>query len=81
MTGFCDPALDEVMKASDRFLSIAERKPHLDRAQEMLAQGARTLPIYFNVIPELVSKRVENYKGSGTNFGSFWNLYQWTVRR
>jgi len=81
MTGFCDPALDEVMEASDRFLSIRERKPYLDRAQGMLAEGARTLPIYFNVIPELVSKRVGNYKGSGTNFGSFWNLYEWTLQK
>jgi len=26
-----------------------------------------------------VSDRVGNYRGSGTNFGSFWNLWQWTL--
>lgn len=79
MTGFCTPELDEVMQASDRSLTFEVRKPLLDRAQEMLAEDARMLPIYYNVIPELVSDRVENYRGSGTNFGSFWNLWEWRI--
>lgn len=80
MTGFCDPALDEVMVASDRYLSFAERKPLLDEAQRLLAEDARMLPIYYNVIPEMVSDRVVGYRGSGTNFGSFWNLWAWDLR-
>lgn len=79
MTGFCTPDLDEVMLASDRVLGFDERKPLLDRAQVMLAEDARMLPIYYNVIPELVSDRVDNYRGSGTNFGSFWNLWEWRL--
>lgn len=79
MTGFCDPALDEIMKQSDRFLNFDDRKPHLDRAQKRLAEVAFSLPIYYNVIPELVHRRVGNYRGSGANFGSFWNLYKWTL--
>lgn len=80
MTRFCNPELDEVMQASDRFLSFAERKPYLDQAQQLLAEDARMLPIYYNVIPELVSERIVNYRGSGTNFGSFWNLWEWSLR-
>jgi len=80
MTGLCHPELDEAMEASDRALSFDERKPLLDEAQERLARTARSLPIYYNVVPELVSTRIENYRGSGTNFGSFWNLYEWTLR-
>jgi peptide/nickel transport system substrate-binding protein len=80
MTGFCEPALDEVMAASDRHLSFEERKPLLDEAQRLLAQDARMLPIYYNVIPEMVSDRVIGYRGSGTNFGSFWNLWAWDLR-
>ena len=80
MTRFCDPQLDAVMRASDRALSFAERKPLLDEAQARLAENARMLPIYYNVIPELVSDHVVNYRGSGTNFGSFWNLWEWTLR-
>ena len=79
MTGFCTPALDEVMTESDRYLSFAERKPPLDEAQRMLAEDSRMLPIYYNVIPELVSDRIEGYRGSGTNFGSFWNLWEWRL--
>ena len=73
--------LDEVMQASDRSLAFEVRKPLLDRAQQMLSEDARMLPIYYNVIPELVSDRVENYRGSGTNFGSFWNLWAWRLTR
>jgi peptide/nickel transport system substrate-binding protein len=80
MTGLCDPDLDEAMERSDRALSFDERKPLLDEAQKLLAEAARSLPIYYNVVPELVSTRIGHYKGSGTNFGSFWNLYDWTLR-
>ena len=37
------------------------------------------LPLYYNVIPEVLNDRVKNYRGSGTNFGSFWNLYEWRL--
>ena len=80
MTGFCDPALDELLERSDHVLALAARKPLLDLAQERLAESARTLPLYYNVVPELVKKRVGHYRGSGTNFGSFWNLYDWTLQ-
>jgi peptide/nickel transport system substrate-binding protein len=80
MTGLCHPELDAAMEASDRVLSFVERKPLLDEVQEILARTARSLPIYFNVVPELVSTRIGNYRGSGTNFGSFWNLWEWTLR-
>ena len=79
MTGLCDSALDDVMRASDRTLSFSERKPLLDAVQAGLAEAALTLPIYYNVIPEVVSTRVGHYRGSGSNFGSFWNLWEWTV--
>jgi ABC-type transport system substrate-binding protein len=80
MTGLCDAALDETLEASDRYFSFDERKPLLDIAQERLADAAFSLPIYYNVVPEVVSTRVGNYRGSGTNFGSFWNLWEWTLR-
>lgn len=81
MTGLCDPELDEILEASDRELSFEARKPLLDEAQRRLQEAALTLPIYYNVIPEVVSERVGNYRGSGTNFGSFWNLHEWTLDR
>jgi peptide/nickel transport system substrate-binding protein len=79
MTGFCDPDLDRIMLASDRELDSANRKPLLDQVQQKLATEAFSLPIYYNVVPEMVSKRVGGYRGSGTNFGSFWNLWEWTL--
>lgn len=79
MTGFCDPALDEVMEASDRGLDFDDRKPLLDRAQVMVAEDVRSLPLYYNVIPQMVSTRIGNFRPSGTNFGSFWNLWEWTL--
>lgn len=81
MTGLCDPDLDRVMAAADRAISFDARKPLLDRAQVALAEAAMTLPIYFNVVPEVVSTDIGHYRGSGTNFGSFWNLWEWTLGR
>lgn len=79
MTGMCDPELDRIMEESDRYLDPVERKRWLDQAQERLAEVAFSLPLFYNVIPEVVSNRVGNYRGSGTNFGSFWNLWEWTL--
>jgi peptide/nickel transport system substrate-binding protein len=79
MTGFCDPDLDVLLTRSDRTLDPIARKRDLDRAQERLAATARTLPLYYNVIPEVVSDKIGQYRGSGTNFGSFWNVAEWTL--
>ena len=79
MTGMCDPELDELLLRSDQALDFETRKRYLDLAQARLAETAHMLPIYYNVIPEIVSNRLGNYRGSGTNFGSFWNLYEWTL--
>ncbi len=76
-TGFCDPALDEIMQESDKNLDPAVRKPLLDQAQALLAEDAFTLPIYAQVTPYYVDNDVTGFKGSGTNFGSFWNVYEW----
>jgi peptide/nickel transport system substrate-binding protein len=79
MAGFCNRGLDQVMEASDRALEGEERVAFLHGAQEMLAGDARMLPLYYNVIPQVVSRRVVNFAGSGTNFGSFWNLWEWQL--
>lgn len=76
-TGLCDPALDELMKASDKDLDFEKRKPLLDQAQALLAEDAFTLPIYAQVTPMYVSNKLTGFKGSGTNFGSYWNVYEW----
>jgi peptide/nickel transport system substrate-binding protein len=76
-TGFCDPALDEVMKASDNNLDFDKRKPLIDQAQAMLAEDAFTLPIYAQVTPMWVSNQLTGFLGSGTNFGSYWNVFEW----
>ncbi len=80
MTGLCNEELDELMKESDRFLDFESRKAALDEVQLRLADEHRSLPLYFNVVPELVSDRIEGHRGSGTNFGSFWNLWEWRLR-
>ncbi|HRB13403.1 MAG TPA: peptide ABC transporter substrate-binding protein, partial [Vicinamibacteria bacterium] len=79
MAGFCDPALDEILEVSDKALSFEARLPLLHEAQAKLAEQARMLPLYQNVMPEVVTKRVHGYRGSGTNFGSFWNLWEWRL--
>ena len=79
MTGFCDPKLDDVMNQSDQALDFKDRKPLMDQVQTILADDAPDLPIYFNVLPVSVSNKLQNFKGSGTNLGSFWNSYDWDL--
>lgn len=79
MTGLCDPELDAAMRASDRHLDFASRKPLLDAAQFRWAESAPVLPLFYNVVPELVSTRVQGHRASGTNLGSFWNLWEWRL--
>ncbi len=80
MTGYCDPQLDEVMQASDKDLDFDKRKPLLDQAQAILADDAFSLPLYAMVTPMYVSNELVNFKGSGTNYGSFWNVYEWDLK-
>jgi peptide/nickel transport system substrate-binding protein len=79
-TGFCDPKLDEVMKASDTNIDFDKRKPLIDEAQKILADDAFTLPIYAMVTPMYISNNLEGFLGSGTNFGSYWNVYEWGLK-
>ena len=79
MTGLCDPQLDELLLRADQALDFADRKMLMDQVQDRIAESALSLPLYYNVFPEVVHKRVQGYKGSGTNFGSFWNLHEWTL--
>ena len=81
MTGFCDPAADEAMIASDQELDPAKRKALLFKAQELLAEDAFSFTIYYNVNPIVISKKLGNFKASGTNLGSFWNVYEWYLNK
>ncbi len=76
-TGFCNEELDAAMDAADASLDFAERKPLMDQVQTMLAEEARELPIYYNALPYVLREDFQNFKGSGTNLGSFWNSYEW----
>lgn len=81
MAGFCNQKIDEILEKSDRALSFDTRKALLDEAQRLVAEEARMLPLYQNVVPEVASHAIHGYRGSGTNFGSFWNLWEWRLNR
>lgn len=76
-TGFCSEELDTAMAASDKVLDFAERKPLVDEVQAILAEEAWALPLYYSVNPFVLREDFENFKGSGTNLGSYWNSYEW----
>jgi peptide/nickel transport system substrate-binding protein len=79
MTGLCSEELDALMEQADTKFELEERKPLLDEAQALLAEEAFSLPLYYNVTPHVVTERLGNFKPSGTNLGSFWNVYEWTL--
>jgi len=33
------------------------------------------------VNPIVISKKLGNFKASGTNLGSFWNVYEWYLNK
>ena len=76
-TGHCNPELDAAMQASDEVFDFKDRKPLMDKVQVMMAEEGRELPIYYNVFPFVLREDFQNFKGSGTNLGSFWNSYEW----
>lgn len=76
-TGFCNEELDAAMEAADSALDFADRKPLMDKVQTMLAEEARELPLYYSSLPYVMRDDLQNFKGSGTNLGSFWNSYEW----
>jgi len=78
-TGFCDPELDAVLASSDRSEDPAGRRAAMNEAQLRIAEASRSLPLFYAAFPELVSDRIGNYRGGGTAFGSFWNVWEWTL--
>ncbi len=79
MTGHCDEELDKLMQASDQEFTVEKRKPLLLEVQTKLLDDMFSLPIYYNVTPIVTSEKLGNFKPSGTNLGSFWNVYEWTL--
>jgi peptide/nickel transport system substrate-binding protein len=80
MTGYCDENLDKAMMASDEVFDFKDRKPLLDQVQEILAEDAYYLPLYFRVNPIVLNSKLTNFLGSGTNLGPFWNVYEWDLQ-
>jgi peptide/nickel transport system substrate-binding protein len=78
-TGYCNEELDQAMEASDATFDFKDRKPLMDKVQTLLAEEGRELPIYYNALPYLMRDNFQNFKGSGTNLGSFWNSYEWDL--
>jgi peptide/nickel transport system substrate-binding protein len=78
-TGFCSEELDAAMEASDQVLEFAERKPLVDEVQAILAEEAWSLPLHYLVNPFVLREDFQNFKGSGTNLGSYWNSYEWDL--
>ena len=70
-TGFCSEDLDAAMEASDQVLEFAERKPLVDEVQAILAEEAWSLPLHYQVNPFVLREDFQNFKGSGTNLGSY----------
>lgn len=76
-TGWCNEELDALMQEADGTFAFADRQALMNEVQAILADEARELPIYYNTLPFVIRSDFENFRGSGTNLGSFWNSYEW----
>lgn len=79
-TGMSNLALDQLMLDADKTLNVAERKVLLDKAQQILADDVVSLYLYYRDSPWAVSDSLENFRGSGTNLGNWWNSYEWDLK-
>lgn len=79
-TGFSNPELDALMVKSDKILDFETRKPLLDEAQQILADTAQVLYLYYRDSPWVVSDNLVNFRGSGTNLGNWWNAWEWDLK-
>jgi peptide/nickel transport system substrate-binding protein len=79
-SGFGNPELDAIMLQSDKVLDFKSRKPLLDKAQQMLIDEARDIFLYYRDSPWVVSDRLTNFRGSGTNLGNWWNAWEWDLQ-
>ena len=78
-TGFGFPELDALMIESDKVLDFETRKPMLDRAQQILADQAPVIYLYYRDSPWVVADNLTNFRGSGTNLGNWWNAWEWDL--
>ncbi len=79
-TGMSNPELDALMVAADKNLNYAERKPLLDKAQQIIADDVVSIYLYYRDSPWVVADNLENFHGSGTNLGNWWNSYEWDLK-
>ncbi len=79
-SGFSNPELDKLMLESDKVLEFAKRKPLLDRQQQILSDEAYNIFLYYRDSPWVVSDRLVNFRGSGTNLGNWWNAWEWDLK-
>ena len=79
-TGFGFPELDRLMIESDKVLDFETRKPMLDRAQQILADQAPVLFLYYRDSPWVIADNLTNFRGSGTNLGNWWNAWEWDLK-
>lgn len=79
-TGFSNPDLDKLMLQSDKVFDFKTRKPMLDKIQQVLLDQSYNIYLYYKDAPWVVSNKLTNFRGSGTNFGNWWNTYEWDLR-
>jgi peptide/nickel transport system substrate-binding protein len=79
-SGFGNSEIDALMIQSDKVLDFKTRKPLLDKAQAMIVDEARDIFLYYRDSPWVVSDRLVNFRGSGTNLGNWWNAWEWDLK-
>ena len=76
---FRDPALTELLYASDRTVDRNERRALLERAQAIIADAVPEIPLYTVTRLDAVPASLANFKGNPTNTGIFWNVHEWRI--
>ena len=75
--GLNHPELTELAILGEKQLDKKERTETLKRVQEIFAQELPAIPLYFRVNSSVVSKRLKNWRPTGTLIPTTWNSHEW----
>ena len=74
---YVNPKLTDVITLAEATIDQPQAKALFGQAQEILGQDLPTIPIYYMVVANGMSSRLQGLAGNPTNDGDGWNLEDW----
>ncbi|MDT8900731.1 peptide ABC transporter substrate-binding protein [Anaeroselena agilis] len=79
--GWRNPEVDGLIEQGARLVDVEARRQAYLRIQELIAQEAPVIPLYFRSNVDAVRDTVVNYKPNPTQAGNLWNAREWGLTK